>query len=83
MTAAQLSLALLLLGVLSLGAAAYLDSPWPGVVLCGMSAGLCAAAGRGVSPEETQVETLRAQVEAQTGEIRSIRANIAARTIGG
>jgi hypothetical protein len=33
----QLSVALLSMGAIALGATTYLGSPWPGVVLCGLS----------------------------------------------
>jgi hypothetical protein len=33
----QVSIALLCLGAIAMGATAYLGSPWPGVVLCGLS----------------------------------------------
>lgn len=36
-SAQQLSVALLFVGAIALGATAYLGSPWPGVALCGLA----------------------------------------------
>lgn len=37
MSAQHLSIALLCLGAIALGATGYLGSPWPGVALCGLA----------------------------------------------
>ena len=65
MSGQQVSVALLSVGVIALGATQYLGSPWPGVVLCGLAlvpwiwqAWLGASRGRAAQSEAVMGELL-------------------------
>lgn len=67
MTSRQLTTALLFLGPMALGATQYLGSPWPGVVLCGLSIvpwGLGEWLGRGSAADSEERVSERRRVDA-------------------
>lgn len=85
--ARRLTTALLCLGAIALAATTSLGSPWPGVVLCGLSAGVWAWEVRGESNAKAAAETSARVAALEAGfakaaEATAERISVAEHTIG-